>query len=398
MLTFADFLKNQRSTINEAILHPFNTPGQASHEETNVYADKQSVIKKEGEYIKKTGAAIGNRTLVLGVCGAGTGLKSHVNQYKSLGFRPKEMFIFERDKKYFLNIAGHYVTEYLGINQDDQEAMDKISKDPRVSVRLEGGLGQPKEIVAILSRTAELPNIILGTLPVNGLNLNNIANSLKIEYDRKSTPKNAEKVASLEAGLVTHIDFDITDNINSAASVIQKTEIFFDTYPDLQSLVQVYYLARKSLASPEKEQEWEDFLNKWSEQMEFVKANVYDVSQRTIDAIKDLVRREESGDPLAVEVNNTIKDHFKRKGFGVFYQIYPGASDKSLVSITIVRNGGSVEAKDEVRQGLGETNINMVETYFNNIENFLLKSPEHKDLLQPYLDTLADYYIKSTSF
>lgn len=172
---------------------------------------KVEIVKKEDEFIN-TKFAGGD--IFMGVVGAGTGLKAHIDEAKARGFEYKNIYFFEYVQEYFLDIVNNY---------------------PNLS-RIGNTVEIPKDVCINSSLTHIRPT---DTAPSSSPYPHIILDLLPIEEDSKT--HSFLNFSNFKSN-VKHIDFDVVSPLASVEKFGQRMMNTFTRFTQLNSIVNVHTL------------------------------------------------------------------------------------------------------------------------------------------------------------
>lgn len=356
--------------INQ-IIHPNVLSQTESHKATQT-EEKQKIIQEQIDYFNLTNSLGGN--VYLGVVGAGSGLQNHIEEAKRMGYSDlKKVHFFEMVRKHFLDLLKSYLEELLLISEPYFPIKQIFQNKDVLKPLLTTTSKQDKkayELNGILSDSSNLPNLLWSEIPLRGTDL-------------KSSLSHLQGV-NINPSDVTHIDFDITASIKSNKEVVETTLGFFETYPNLKSLVQVYSWQR-GLREPESLTKWEKFYQEWQDCFEAIrqfstnenteipfkkrsKTVKLETIDREEDAVKSVVRRD-GGKSIGEKFAEQIHDQLKKQGIGNFVQLYGGAGGPSMISVSAIKSKDSLKVKPRDVEGEGEKKRAL--EYVKKVEEFL---------------------------
>ncbi len=330
-----------------------------SHAETHT-AEKKRIVENERKFFKSK--SIGSHNIYLGVVGSGEGLLDHMKQAKELGYDLENTFFFEMVWKYFNDI----LLKYLGM-MGVSTYLDTISisdKDYSITPSTNVFKGD-KVIEAMLSKDSRMPSIIHAELPPNGSQLNN----------------NLERARGVEINSsdVTHIDFDITSS-TSGEKICSDMDTFFNTYSNLQSLVQVHSWRRKLEPTGEGSKREQDFLQQWEDCIDVISSTGKKSVRKDggyFNSMLGFVINPHNG-YIADQQEQVLKNIIETgKMYDSYVQVYVGGAEggmTTMISISTVRGSGecifdiSVERERVRKDALG---------YIKYVKNFIASNPSH---------------------
>lgn len=373
MITFKQFYNE---VLIEAVNLPFAYRGRrnlyAGH--TITHGDrKQQVVAKEIEFFQDINRPRGSK--LIGVIGNGEGLANHIQQAVQLGFRRKDIAFFEMGPQYFQQIADVYISRELLNSEPGTMLLRYDAKQLResgVKVIYKKQNSGDEDIVAFIpdKRNNEIPNkpsLINAFLPLDGTQLLPTLSRInkKFEEDFKDLGFTPHEIR--------HIDYDVTTTPNVEDDealfryILQQTQTSFRTYPNLQSLVQVYSWQRALPLPAEAQQRVQDNEH-LRYALNYIRAEGnenmqrYD-TRRLNSAINYFLRGGGGvGDALLPHLNQMLH----AAGFTSLIQSYQGTGT-TMLSIASVRGRNENKFSEPTADPLNQATI---QKYENDIINF----------------------------
>lgn len=353
MFTFREYY----SLIQEDITLASIAQGHVStHTKT-----KRAVISKEHNFFQIADVAFDSNSKVIGVVGNFDGWFAHEAEYAELGFAPDNMLICEMGKKEFDSLLYGYLTEIAKVDiKPGKYSIGDIIKSIRPTGIQYGYNKGRTEIVyvkypghAALLRGEIKPgeistkrgyDIITGlNVPKGGISLNDLIRTF--------------------INNVSYLDFDVTTGIKTPENIIDMNTAFYQSFNNLQACVQVHAAQRTvGVDDPTALQAAKDFANQY-EQFDYLT----DREISAIQAVHDIV---EGGAPRIDRITDRIARGLANSGRASYVQIYPGASEKTMVSIATARDGGVSMGVDSefVETEFGSTDLENAQRALKKIE------------------------------
>ena len=397
---FPRFLK----VLNEQAIFHVEVPERKKHRVTQT-EKKSNVITNEIEFFSLQGAIGGD--VYLGVVGNGSGLEAHIQQAKRLGYNDlRNVFFFEMVKNYFYDILQHYLKR-LDIHELIFKASDLINSQAvhaPIETFVKNNLYRLRGVFSI---RGDHPNILCGVLPINGNEFIEMQKGFNFfESKRVIKDKNKKKTVQnfISPERVTHIDFDVTgdpksekESINNIQGAFNNTVTFFETYPNLKSLVQVYSWKRGQLSNAKMDTDWNNFESEWGDVLDYIESNnITKDTERRIGAIKGLVRKDGGDLTMGAQNADSLRELLENNGYPSFLQLYIGAGGTNMLSIATVRNGEPY-TELEVEPSIGVSDEKCVKYLIKDIIKYIQDNPQNP--ARPRLEKIIpvlELYINQT--